>query len=138
MPAHESVGIDPNTFATATYGLHERDLDSGLDARRPNSPEDIVAGPYEGPPVSSASGSIVTCTGRRRPRPPADGCTTAGGAVSSGDDLVQVIATATGFTTGSQARGQREHELDSLRAEQPGRHGRSLCIDFTNTRRSRR
>jgi Bacterial Ig-like domain (group 3) len=97
VPASEPVGIDPNTFATgavsvpATGGTGVPIPVSTLGTA--GSPQDIVAGPYEDLSSASPSTSIITCTGAGSGQ--LTGCTAVGGlAVSSGDDLVQVIATA--------------------------------------------
>ncbi len=97
LPATESVGIDPNTFATSAVSVPT----SGGVAipvstlGSAGSPENIVAGPYEDLNAASPATSIVTCTGTAALQ--LTGCTVAGGSalsVGSGDDLVQVIATA--------------------------------------------
>jgi hypothetical protein len=100
LPASESVGIDPNTYATSAV-----EVPTSAGTTIPvstlgseGSPEHIVAGPYEDYNAASPSKSIVTCTGTSStPMPALTGCTVAGSSpltVGEGDDLVQVIATA--------------------------------------------
>jgi hypothetical protein len=99
LPASESVGFDPNTYATA-----EASVPSSGGVSIPvstlgseNSPEHVVAGPYEDYNTASPSKSIITCTGTSTAPLALTGCTVAGGGpftVGAGDDLVQVIATA--------------------------------------------
>jgi hypothetical protein len=100
LASSESVGIDPNTFATSAV-----EVPTSGGATIPvstlgsaGSPEHIVAGPYEDYDAASPSKSIVTCTGTSAtPTPELTGCTVAGASpltVGEKDDLVQVIATA--------------------------------------------
>ncbi len=100
LPSSESVGIDPNTYATAEV---EVPTSGGVSIPvstlgSENSPEHIVAGPYEDYNAASPSKTIVTCTGTSTtPAIELTGCTVAGAAaltVKANDDLVQVIATA--------------------------------------------
>jgi Big-like domain-containing protein/putative Ig domain-containing protein len=99
LPAAESVGIDPNTYAeseveVATSGGVSIPV-STLGSE--GSPEHIVAGPYEDYNASSPSNAIVTCTGTSSEPLALTGCTVAGTSpllVKPKDDLVQVIATA--------------------------------------------
>ncbi len=106
LPATESVGFDPNTYATGETSVP---TSGGVSIPvstlgTEGSPEHIVAGPYEDYNAASPSKSIVTCTGTSTSPLALTGCTVAGGApltVAAGDDLVQVIATAnpgTGLT----------------------------------------
>jgi hypothetical protein len=100
LPSSESVGIDPNTYAT---GEVEVPTSGGVSISvstlgSENSPEHIVAGPYEDYNAASPSKTIVTCTGTSTtPATELTGCTVAGASaltVKADDDLVQVIATA--------------------------------------------
>jgi hypothetical protein len=96
----ESVGIDPNTYATSEVevptnggvGIPVSTLGSE------SSPEHIVAGAYEDYNAASPSKTLVTCTGTTTtPTDELTGCTVAGSSaliVKASDDLVQVIATA--------------------------------------------
>lgn len=101
LASSESVGIDPNTFATTAVEVPT----SGAGATIPvstlgeaGSPEHIVAGPYEDYNATSPSSSIVTCKGTSAtPTPQLTECTVSGSSpliVNEKDDLVQVIATA--------------------------------------------
>ena len=99
LPSSESVGVDPNTYATAevevpTSGSVSIPVSTlGSD----NSPEHIVAGPYEDYNAASPSKTLITCTGTSTSPNALTGCTVAGPSpltVQASDDLVQVIATA--------------------------------------------
>jgi hypothetical protein len=99
LPASESVGIDPNTYAEAEVEV----LTSGgvsipvSTLGSENSPEHIVAGPYEDYNASAPSKSVITCKGTNAAPAELTGCTVAGGSaltVKANDDLVQVIGTA--------------------------------------------
>jgi Bacterial Ig-like domain (group 3)/Putative Ig domain len=99
LPSSEPVGIDPNTYAE-----EEVEVPTSGGAQIPvstlgseNSPEHIVAGPYEDYNAPSPSKSVITCTGTSTAPSALTGCTVAGSAaltVKPKDDLVQVIATA--------------------------------------------
>jgi hypothetical protein len=99
LAENQPVGVDPNAFATGEVSIPT----SGEGASIPistlgeaGSPERIVAGPYEDYDAPSPSKSIITCKGTSG-EPALTGCTVAGSTpltVSSGDDIVQVIATA--------------------------------------------
>ena len=101
LQAGESVGIDPNTYAEAEV---EVPTSGGVSIPvstlgEANSPEHIVAGPYEDYNASSPSKSIITCKGTTVAPAPAEltECTVAGSSpliVKANDDIVQVIATA--------------------------------------------
>jgi Bacterial Ig-like domain (group 3) len=101
LPGSESVGIDPNTYAEAEI---EVPTSGGVSIPvstlgEANSPEHIVAGPYEDYNASSPSKSIITCKGTTAAPAPAEltECTVAGSSpltVKAKDDIVQVIATA--------------------------------------------
>jgi hypothetical protein len=99
LPASESVGIDPNTYAESEV---EVPTSGGVSIPvstlgSENSPEHIVAGPYEDYNAASPSKAIVTCTGTSSSPRALTGCTVAGASpltVKAGDDVVQVIATA--------------------------------------------
>jgi len=98
LPAGESVGVDPNTFAEATVAVP---TSGGVSIPvstlgSAGSPEDIVAGPYEVvPPGASSSSTHVTCTGTDPGTTSLTGCTSSAPVtVASGEDLLQVIATA--------------------------------------------
>jgi Bacterial Ig-like domain (group 3)/Putative Ig domain len=99
LPSTEPVGIDPNTYATS-----EVEVPSSGGVSIPvstlgseNSPEHIVAGPYEDYNAASPSKTVITCTGTSMSPVSLTGCTVAGSStltVEASDDLVQVIATA--------------------------------------------
>jgi hypothetical protein len=99
LPSSESVGIDPNTYATSEV---EVPTSGGVSIPvstlgSESSPEHIVAGPYEDYNAASPSKALITCTGTSPSPASLTGCTVAGSAaltVKSSDDLVQVIATA--------------------------------------------
>lgn len=100
LASSESVGIDPNTFATSAV---EVPTSGGVSIPvstlgEAGSPEHIVAGPYEDYNATSPSSSIVTCKGTSAtPTPQLTECTVSGSTpltVNEKDDLVQVIATA--------------------------------------------
>ncbi|MGO9321961.1 MAG: putative Ig domain-containing protein [Solirubrobacteraceae bacterium] len=100
LPASESVGIDPNTYAASAV---EVPLSGGTTIPvstlgSEGSPEHIVAGPYEDYNAASPSSSVITCAGTSAtPIAELTGCTVAGSSpltVNERDDLVQVIATA--------------------------------------------
>ncbi len=99
LPASESVGIDPNTYAEAEV---EVPTSGGVSIPvstlgSAGSPEHIVAGPYEDYNASSPSQSVITCTGTSTEPLALTGCNVAGSGalgVKAHDDLVQVIATA--------------------------------------------
>jgi hypothetical protein len=99
LPSSEPVGIDPNTYAQTEV---EVPTSGGVSIPvstlgSENSPEHIVAGPYEDYNAATPSKTIVTCTGTSSSPVALTGCTVGGGSpltVKSGDDLVQVIATA--------------------------------------------
>ena len=100
LPGSESVGIDPNTYAESEIEVPT----SGTGARIPvstlgeaNSPEHIVAGPYEDYNAASPSSSVITCKGTNATPAELTECTVAGSSnltVKAKDNLVQVIATA--------------------------------------------
>jgi hypothetical protein len=104
LPASESVGIDPNTFAETEV---EVPTSGGVSIPvstlgSENSPEHIVAGPYEDYNGSSPSKSVVTCTGTNPAPMQLTGCTVAGSSpliVKAKDDIVQVIATVSTAAT---------------------------------------
>ncbi len=139
LPGDESVGIDPNTFVTGSVTVSSSAMPIPVSTLgSANSPEDIVAGPYEvvPPGQNSAPGSIVDCTGTQA-GPPLEltGCTSSSSvAVSPGDDLVQVFATASGLTTNSckPAVGGNANEIPYGPNNPAGTAGQ-LCIGFTNT-----
>ena len=100
VPAGESVGIDPNTYAEAeakvpTSGGTSIDVSTLGSA---GSPEDIpnTTAKYEDTSAASPYRSIITCTGTSSSPVSLTSCTVAGSStltVKKGDDLVQVIAT---------------------------------------------
>ena len=98
VPANQPVGLDPNTFATSAVSVPTSggvSIPVSTLGDGAGSPEQVVAGPYEDLNSPSPSTSIVTCTGTSTLS--LTGCTVAGSnplPVNSGDDLVQVIATA--------------------------------------------
>jgi hypothetical protein len=102
LPEDQSVGVDPNTFATAEARVP--DSAEGGSAAIPvstlgeaGSPEHIVAGPYEDYNAASPSSTIVTCTGVNASPAELTGCTVSGSSsltVKASNDLVQVIAKA--------------------------------------------
>ncbi|HTT85918.1 MAG TPA: hypothetical protein VMF60_01000, partial [Acidimicrobiales bacterium] len=102
LPAVQSVGTDPDTFAAdpapvpVTGGtgatISVTTLGSGAEV--------VGAGQFEDLDAASPSGSVVTCTGTGANT--LTGCTTANGSglsVASGDPLVQVLGDATGAVT---------------------------------------
>ncbi len=98
LPASESVGTDPDTFANgatqvpATGGATLAVTTLGTGA------ETVGAGQFEDLSAASPSGSLITCTGTGSSS--LTGCTAAGGlAVANGDALVQVLADASTATT---------------------------------------
>jgi hypothetical protein len=99
LASSESVGIDPNTYAEEEV---EVPTSGGVNIPvstlgSENSPERIVAGPYEDYNAASPSKSIITCTGTSTSPVALTGCTVAGSSsliVKVKDDIVQVIATA--------------------------------------------
>jgi hypothetical protein len=109
LPASQSVGIDPNTFAAAAVPVGASGS-SGVSIPvstlgSAGSPEQIVGASYEDVPVGStapSSSTIINCTGPTSdPATPGSGsltgCTSATSSpvsVGVGDDLIQVIATA--------------------------------------------
>ncbi len=119
LPALESVGTDPDTFAAAgasvpatggsgTAIISVTTLGSGV--------EQVGAGQFEDLNAASPSGSVITCTGASGTS--LTGCTTANGAglsVASGDPLVQVLGDATGAVTIAQGpNSPLENGGDSL------------------------
>jgi hypothetical protein len=94
----ESVGIDPNTYATAEV---EVPTSGGVSIPvstlgSEGSPEHIVAGAYEDFNAASPSKSIITCRETSTSPLALAGCTVAGSSpitVDASDDIVQVIAT---------------------------------------------
>ncbi len=100
LPANQSVGVDPNTFAGEEVSVPT----SGAGVNIPvpmlgeaGSPEHIVAGPYEDANAASPSSAILTCKGTSTTPAALTGCTVAATealTVHTGDDLLQVIATA--------------------------------------------
>jgi hypothetical protein len=100
VPATERSGVDPDTFASSGVSVP-----TGGGTTIPVSTlgtsgtiNSIVAGPYEDADAADPSASVITCTGTSSsPSPELTGCTVAGASalsVSSGDELLQVIATA--------------------------------------------
>jgi hypothetical protein len=98
LPAVESVGIDPDTFASAgssvpTTGATGATISvNSLNA----GAETVGAGQFEDLNATSPSGSVITCTGTSGSS--LTGCATAnasGLSVASGDPLVQVLGDAT-------------------------------------------
>jgi hypothetical protein len=98
LAANESVGIDPNTFAESTVVVPTSGGTSipVSTLGSANSPEDIVAGPYEVvAPGANSSSTFITCAGTNAGTTSLTGCTsTAPVTVASGEDLIEVIATA--------------------------------------------
>ena len=116
VPASQPVGIDPNTFVTASTTVPSA---GGVPIRvstlgSAGSPEQIVNGSYEDVPAGNSepsSSTIINCTGpTSAPSVPGPGsltgCTSAtvgSVSLSPGDDLIQVIATGNPTsTTGSR------------------------------------
>ncbi len=101
VPTGEAVGVDPNTFAQAS-AIVPTTGNTGVPIAvstlgSANSPDQIVAGPYEDLSAPSPYSTLITCTGTATGPNQLTGCTVAGSGsytVHSGDDLVQVIATA--------------------------------------------
>jgi hypothetical protein len=104
LPASEPVGIDPNTYAESEV---EVPTSGGVSIPvstlgSANSPEHIVAGPYEDYNAPSPSKTIITCTGTSASPLALTGCTVVGSSsltVKANDDIVQVIATASAAAT---------------------------------------
>jgi hypothetical protein len=100
LPANQPVGVDPNTFATGEVSVPSGTEGVSIPVSTlgsAGSPEQIVAGPYEDLNAPSRSSAIVTCTGTNAEASELTGCTVAGSSalsVNTGDDFVQVIATA--------------------------------------------
>ncbi len=96
----EPVGIDPNTYAGSEVEVPTGGAGASIPVStlgEANSPEHIVAGPYEDYNAASPSSSVITCKGTSTTPAELTGCTVGGGApltVRANDDLVQVIATA--------------------------------------------
>lgn len=105
-PASQPVGIDPNTFVTASTTVPSS---GGVPIPvstlgTAGTPEQIVNGSYEDVPAGSSepsSSTIINCTGPTS-APSTEGsgsltgCTSASGSsveLNPGDDLIQVIAT---------------------------------------------
>jgi hypothetical protein len=106
VPASQPVGIDPNTFVTASTTVPSS---GGVPVPvstlgTAGTPEQIVNGSYEDVPAGSSvpsSSTIINCTGPTS-APSTEGagsltgCTSASGSsveLNPGDDLIQVIAT---------------------------------------------
>ncbi len=107
VPSQESVGVDANVYATggasvpasggATIAISVPGTTSADPLGTLTSPEYIPqsTAEYEDLSLASPWSSPITCTGATTSSPALTGCTAPGGvSVSSGDDLVMVIATA--------------------------------------------
>jgi hypothetical protein len=104
LPASQSVGVDPNTFATSSISVPA--ASSGMTAMipvntlgTPNTVNSIVPGPYQDPSLGNLT---INCAGTATGPNELTGCTNSSGGpvgVTSGDDLVQVIATANPSST---------------------------------------
>ena len=108
MPANQSIGIDPNTFPTATVPVPRARATIPVSTLgSANSPEDIVAGPYEVVPPGQNSTGLDRRLHRHAGGPPMEltGCTSSSSVtVAAGDDLVQVFATAAASTNRASPR----------------------------------
>jgi Bacterial Ig-like domain (group 3)/Putative Ig domain len=99
LPATESVGIDPNTFAAAQTELSTTATNIPVTTLGSSQgPNEIVAGPYvdytHNSPTSGSAPTVITCTGTTTtPSDELTGCTIPSGTltVGSNDDLVQVM-----------------------------------------------
>jgi hypothetical protein len=99
VPAEESSGIDPNTFATAQTELSTTATNIPVTTLGSSQgPSTIVAGPYvdytQNSPTSGSKPTVITCTGTSTsPSDELTGCTVASGTFTIGakDDLVQVM-----------------------------------------------
>ncbi len=107
LPANQSVGVDPNTFASEAVEVPNTAPGATIPVSTlgsAGSPEQIVAGPYEDLSAPTPWKSVLRCTGTQSSPAALTGCTVEGTTpltVGVKDDLVQVIATAnpgTGLT----------------------------------------
>ena len=102
LPAVQSVGTDPDTFATGPVPVP---FTGGTGATIAvttlgSGAETVGAGQFEDLNATSPSASVITCTGTGADT--LTGCTTANGSglsVASGDPLVQVLGDATSAVT---------------------------------------
>jgi hypothetical protein len=100
LPATESVGTDPDTFASAATTLPAT---GGAGATLAvttlgTGAEQVGAGQFEDLHAASPSGSLITCTGTGSSS--LTGCTATGGlSVAGGDALIQVLADASTAVT---------------------------------------
>lgn|GEM_PF-1991254 len=102
LPADETSGIDPNTFATAQTPLSTTSTSIPVTTLGSSQgPNTIVPGPYvdytQNSPTSGSAPTVITCTGTTTsPSDELTGCTVPSGSftVHSNDDLVQVMEEA--------------------------------------------
>jgi hypothetical protein len=102
LPADETSGIDPNTFATARTKLSTTATEIPVTTLgSTQGPNAIVPGPYvdytQNFPTSGSAPTVITCTGTTTsPSDELTGCTIPSGSltVESNDDLVQVMEEA--------------------------------------------
>jgi hypothetical protein len=134
LPASESVGIDPNTYAEEEI---EVPTSGGVSIPvstlgSEGSPEQIVAGPYEDYNAASPWQSVITCKGTSTSPMALTGCTVAGTTalvVKPKDDLVQVIATAA--SSASIPAGPNKPSGEGGLAELKIANGNSIVSPFT-------
>jgi hypothetical protein len=102
LPADETSGIDPNTFATAPSSLSTTATNIPVTTLGSSQgPDTIVPGPYvdytQNAPTSGSAPTVITCTGTTTsPSDELTGCTVPSGSftVHASDDLVQVMEEA--------------------------------------------
>jgi hypothetical protein len=101
LPSTESVGTDPDTFASGASSVPATGNPGGPIAVTTlgSGAETVGAGQFEDLSATSPSGSLITCGGAGSNT--LTGCTAAGGGLSvgNGDALVQVLGDATGAVT---------------------------------------
>jgi hypothetical protein len=98
LPADETSGIDPNTFATAQTELSTTAKNIPVTTLGGSQgPNEIVPGPYvdytQSSPTSGSKPTVITCAGVSQSPVELTGCTVPSGTltVESKDDLVQVM-----------------------------------------------
>jgi hypothetical protein len=127
LPAEESSGIDPNTFATAQTELGTTAKNIPVTTLGSSQgPNTIVAGPYvdytQNSPTSGSKPTVITCTGVSPSPVELTGCTIPSGSsltVDSKDDLVQVmeqVGTAATVPAGpNEPSGESKKALEKLK-----------------------
>jgi hypothetical protein len=134
LPSTEPVGIDPNTYAEEEV---EVPTSGGVSIPvstlgSEDSPEHIVAGPYEDYNSASPSKSVITCKGTSSAPVALTGCTVAGSSplvVKAKDDIVQVIATVS--TAATIPAGPNKPTGEGGLAELKITNGNSVVSPFT-------